>query len=104
MDEHAATPARFPPPLPGAAPPPLRLPEPPSTFQRIRKLATPIAVTVVVLLKGGAKLKFVAPLLKFVPVVIKTGGSMFVTIWVYAMAWGAWFAIGFVLPSTSCCS
>jgi Zn-dependent protease len=29
--------------------------------------------------------------------VLKTGGSMIVTIWVYAMAWGAWFAVGFVL-------
>jgi Zn-dependent protease len=37
------------------------------------------------------------PLLKFIPTVLKTGGSMLVTIWVYALAWGVWFAVGFVL-------
>jgi Zn-dependent protease len=78
-------------------PPPLRLPQPPTTFQRLRKAVTPIVVGVVLLLKYGAKIKFIAPLLKFIPVALKTGGSMFVTIWVYAMAWGVWFAVGFVL-------
>lgn len=91
-----------PPPLPAPFtiapdPPPLRLPQPPTTIQRLRKAVTPIVVTALVLLKYGAQLKFVAPLLKFLPVALKTGGSMFVTIWVYAMAWGVWFAVGFVL-------
>jgi Zn-dependent protease len=81
--------------LPSA--PPLRLPEPPTTFQRIKKVATPIVVVAVLLLKYGAKLKFAVPALKFIPAVLKTGGSMIVTIGVYAMAWGMWFAIGFVL-------
>jgi hypothetical protein len=45
-----------------------------------------------------AKLKFIIlPVLKFVPVILKTGGTMFITIWVYAMVWGVWFAVGFVL-------
>jgi Zn-dependent protease len=92
---------QLPPPLPspfsGQPAPPLRLPEPPTTFQRIRKAATPIVVVGLLLLKYGAKLKFIAPALKFIPAVLKTGGSMVVTIGVYAMAWGVWFALGFVL-------
>lgn len=102
MDDSRA-PSFTPPPLPApprvppVEPPPLRLPSPPSTFARLKKLLTPIVVVVVVVLKYGAKLKFVAPLLKFVPVALKTGGSMFLTIGVYAMAWGVWFAVGFVL-------
>src|SRR5205814_7127160 len=44
------------------------------------------------------KLKFfVLPALKFLPAFLKTGGTMLVTIWVYAMVWGFWFAVGFVL-------
>ena len=34
---------------------------------------------------------------KYVTLVLKTGGSMLLMIWVYAMFWGAWFAVGFVL-------
>jgi Zn-dependent protease len=52
----------------------------------------------IIALKFGAKLKFlILPLLKFLPVIFKTGGTMLLTIWVYAMAWGIWFAVGFVL-------
>jgi Zn-dependent protease len=35
--------------------------------------------------------------LKFLPVLLKTGGSMFLMIWVYALQWGWRFAGGFVL-------
>ena len=42
-------------------------------------------------------MKFVAPVLKFLPVVLKTGGTMLLTVGVYAMTWGVWFAVGFVL-------
>lgn len=101
-------PPLFPPPFPGreAQPSPeraervewaLRLPQPPTPWQRIRKFLGPIAVAGAVLFKYGASLKFLLPLFKFIPVVLKTGGSMLVTIWVYAMAWGLWFAVGFVL-------
>jgi Zn-dependent protease len=94
-------PPAAPPPLPTQfhvdQPPPLRLPQPPTAWERIKKSLGPIALVVVLLLKYGAKLKFVVPLLKFIPAVLKTGGSMVVTIWVYALAWGVWFAIGFVL-------
>ncbi len=49
-------------------------------------------------LKFFAKLKFIIlPVLKFLPAILKTGGTMLLTIWVYAMVWGVWFAVGFVL-------
>lgn len=86
-----------PPPFPGHDAPPLRLPQPPTPFQRFKKLLTPILVAAALILKFGAKLKFVAPLLKFAPIVLKTGGSMFLTVWVYALYWGVWFAVGFVV-------
>jgi Zn-dependent protease len=79
------------------APAPLRLPVPPTLAQRLRKLMTPIFVAVVLLLKYGAKIKLIGPALKFLPVALKTGGSMVVTIWVYALSFGLWFALGFVL-------
>jgi Zn-dependent protease len=89
------------PPLPPRVPmesgPPLRLPTPPTTFEKIKKLATPIVVVAVLLFKYGAKLKFAVPIIKFIPVILKTGGSMILTIGVYAMYWGVWFAVGFVL-------
>lgn len=44
------------------------------------------------------KLKFlVLPVVKYGATALKTGGTMFVTIWAYAMAWGWAFAAGFVL-------
>ena len=49
---------------------------------------------------GALLLKFKAllfSLLKFLPVLLKTGGSMFITIGIYTMVWGWWFALGFVL-------
>ena len=52
----------------------------------------------ILILKFFGKLKFIVlPALKFVPAVLKTGGTMLLTIWVYAMFWGVWFAVGFVL-------
>jgi Zn-dependent protease len=40
---------------------------------------------------------FLLPALKFIPALLKTGGSMFLTIWLYAMVWGWAFAAGFVI-------
>jgi Zn-dependent protease len=58
----------------------------------------PLGAVGVLLLKFGAKLKFlILPVLKFFPVLLKTGGTMFASIWVYALSWGWWFALGFVL-------
>src|SRR5438552_15867737 len=70
----------------------------PSAWQKFKKLLAPIGVVLALCLKFLAKLKFLLlPILKFVPLILKTGGSMLITIWVYAMVWGVWFAVGFVL-------
>jgi Zn-dependent protease len=81
-----------------AAPAPWdRSPEP-TAWQRIKKLLAPVGVVLVLFLKFFGKLKFIIlPLLKFLPAVLKTGGTMVLTIGVYAMMWGVWFAVGFVL-------
>jgi len=48
--------------------------------------------------KFAAKLKFIVlPLFKFLPILLKTGGTMVLSIWAYALAWGWMFALGFVL-------
>ncbi|MDB6026244.1 MAG: peptidase [Verrucomicrobiales bacterium] len=57
-------------------------------------MLTPFAFVGVLLLKLKGLL---IPLLKFFPVLLKTGGSMIFTIWLYGMAWGWKFAVGFVL-------
>jgi len=78
-------------------PPGFGQPEP-TTWQRLKKLLGPIGVAVALCLKFLGKLKFIIlPALKFVPAILKTGGTMIIAIWVYAMFWGAWFAVGFVL-------
>jgi Zn-dependent protease len=73
-------------------------PPPPTGWQKIKKLLAPIAVVGALCLKFLAKLKFILlPALKFLPMILKTGGTMILSIGVYAMFWGAWFAVGFVL-------
>ncbi|HEX3857838.1 MAG TPA: site-2 protease family protein [Verrucomicrobiae bacterium] len=62
----------------------------PTFGQKIKKFLGPVGVGFVVVFKFLAKLKFLLP-------VLKTGGSMIFMIWVYAMFWGVWFAVGFVL-------
>jgi Zn-dependent protease len=67
----------------------------PSLWQRFKKAAAPIVAVVVALF---AKFKFaLLAILKFLPVILKTGGTMLLSIGVYAMAWGWRFAVGFVL-------
>jgi Zn-dependent protease len=67
-------------------------------WSRIRKALGPVAVVGVVIAKFFAKLKFVfLPLLKFLPVLLKSGGTMLLMIWVYMQLWGWQFALGFVL-------
>jgi len=52
----------------------------------------------VLILNFGGKLKFIiAPLLKFFPMILKSGGTMLLTIGVYTAMWGWKFAVGFVL-------
>jgi Zn-dependent protease len=96
MENEVMPPPPMPPPPP--PPPPTWGREEPSVWQKIKKLFAPIAVVGALILKFFAKLKFVLlPALKFLPVFLKTGGTMILTIGVYAMIWGVWFAVGFVL-------
>jgi Zn-dependent protease len=63
-----------------------------------KKLLAPLGVVGILILKFGAKLKFIIlPVLKFFPVILKTGGTMILSIGAYALLWGVWFAVGFVL-------
>ena len=92
------------------APPLIQPPKPPPFPERpaskprnggrsgLGKAIASLGVVGLLLLKFGAKLKFlILPALKFFPVLLKTGGTMFASIWLYALAWGWWFALGFVL-------
>jgi len=88
------------PPQPGVPPPIEPQYEPqysappgsdPTLGQRLKKLFGPIGVALVVIAKFAAKLKFLLPLF------LKTGGTMILSIWVYAQAFGWMFALGFVL-------
>jgi Zn-dependent protease len=56
-----------------------------------KKFFAPVVLLAVTLFKFGA------PILKFLPVVLKTGGTMILSIWFYAMNWGWQFAVGFVV-------
>ena len=66
-----------------------------SLFDKVKKFAGPVVGIAILLF---TKLKVLAwPVLKFLPVILKTGGTMVLSIWFYAMNWGWWFAAGFVL-------
>ena len=67
-------------------------------FARLKKALGPVAVVGVVIAKFFAKLKFfILPALKFLPILLKSGGTMLLMIWIYTMMWGWKFAVGFVL-------
>src|SRR5881296_2951294 len=67
-------------------------------WSRIKKALGPVGVALVVILKFFAKLKFIIlPALKFLPLLLKSGGTMLLMIWVYTMMWGWKFAVGFVV-------
>jgi len=73
-------------PLPPASPP-----RQPSVFsQKIRRFFAPVAGVCVLGFKYLAGLKFLLP-------VLKTGGTMIISIAFYAMHWGWMFGVGFVL-------
>ena len=75
--------------------PPLRQPPEKSGFGKAIGI---IATAGLLILNFGGKLKFIlAPLLKFFPVILKSGGTMLLTIGVYTTLWGWKFAVGFVL-------
>ncbi len=80
--------------------PPLerRLGETNGWWSRTKKTLGPVAVVGVLIAKFFAKLKFfILPLLKFLPILLKSGGTMLLMIWVYTMMWGWKFGVGFVL-------
>lgn len=56
-----------------------------------------VAVVGLLLLKFAGKLKFLLPVVKWVPAFLKTGGTMLLSIGAYALAWPWQFAAGFVL-------
>lgn len=87
MDQHT----RVPPILQPRQPQPPPDPEDKGT---LKKVLGPLAILGLLL----AKFKGLSiAVLKFFPLLLKTGGTMVLTIWLYAMSWGWWFALGFVL-------
>ena len=72
-----------------SAPPP-RPPTEPTFGGKLKKYLGPIGVVLLIGFKYLAKLKFLLPFLK-------TGGTMVVSVWAYAMFWGWKYALGFVL-------
>ena len=73
-------------------------PEIETGWSRVKKALAPLAVVGVLIAKFFAKLKFVLlPALKFLPILLKSGGTMLLMIWVYTQIWGWQFALGFVL-------
>jgi Zn-dependent protease len=67
-------------------------------WSRVKKTLAPLAVIGVMITKFFAKLKFfIVPALKFLPILLKSGGTMLLMIWVYTAMWGWKFGVGFVL-------
>lgn len=57
----------------------------------------PLGFIGLLILKFGTKVKFLlVPLVKFFPVILKSGGSMLLMIGVYGALWGWKYAVGFV--------
>src|ERR1043166_3135502 len=84
----------FPPP----PPPPWERPREPTAWDKFKKFLAPLGVVGVVIVKFFGKLKLaILPALMFLPAALKTGGTMLLSIGVYAMYWGVWYAVGFVL-------
>ena len=76
--------------------PEITSPERETFWTRAKKMLGPIGVVLVLIAKFFAKLKFaVIPLLKFLPLLLKSGGTMLLMIWVYTQLWGWKFAVGF---------
>jgi Zn-dependent protease len=69
-----------------------------SVWTTVKKFLGPLVVVAIICVKWFAKLKFLfLPILKFFPLILKTGGTMILSIGAYALFWGWWFAVGFVL-------
>jgi len=63
-----------------------------TAWSRVKKALGPIGVVGVVIAKFLAKVKFI------LPVLLKSGGTMLLMVWVYMQLWGWRFALGFVCP------
>jgi Zn-dependent protease len=76
----------------------LAAPRTETAWSRVKKALGPVAVAAALIAKFFAKLKFlVLPLLKFLPILLKSGGTMLLMIWIYTRMWGWQFGVGFVL-------
>ena len=76
----------------------LAAPRTETAWSRLKKTLGPVAVVGVVIAKFFAKLKFfILPALKFLPILLKSGGTMLLMIWIYTAMWGWKFGVGFVL-------
>lgn len=63
-----------------------------------KKVLAPLGAVGLVILKFLGQIKlFILLALKFFPLILKTGGTMVLSIGVYAMMWGWKYAVGFVL-------
>jgi len=63
-----------------------------------KRITGPLVAFGVIILKYLSALKvFILPVLKFFPLLLKTGGSMLLMMWIYAMMYGWQYAVGFVL-------
>jgi len=68
---------------------------PPNFGQKVKKALGPVGAGIVVLF---TKFKFaILAAFKYLPLLLKTGGTMILSIGLYAITWGIWFAVGFVL-------
>ncbi len=90
------------PPAPGPSPWEAHYAEPPGTEpglgHKLKKLLAPLGAGLLLVAQFFAKLKFlVVPVFKFLPLLLKTGGTMVLSIGLYAVSWGWRFALGFVL-------
>lgn len=80
---------------PVIVPPPVEPPKPLTAWQRFTKALGPVGVLLVLLVTKGKTLALLA--LKFGAPILKTGGTMILSVGAYAMAWGWQYALGFVL-------
>ncbi len=88
----------LPPPLLPVPPPSHPPPRPPPQQSWLKKLLASLGTLGVLLAKFFAQFKlFLFAALKFGGPLLKTGGTMLLSIWVYAQFWGWPFAAGFVI-------
>ena len=81
--------------VPPAEPLPPEPPRPPTRWERFTKALGPVGLVLVILVTKGKTIALLA--LKFGAPILKTGGTMILSIGAYAMMWGWKYAVGFVL-------